>query len=127
MREDPSRAGQPKDPQKYDFALGGWTREIATVSPEAQAWFDYGLNWTYAYNHEEAVACFRAALEHDPDCAMAWWGIAYAGGPFYNRPWIRYTGPEIAETLPLCHDAASEAHRGASIERGTAGPTNARS
>ena len=111
MREDPSRTGQPKDPQKYDFALGGWTREIATVSPEAQAWFDYGLNWTYAYNHEEAVACFQAALEHDPDCAMAWWGIAYAGGPFYNRPWIRYTEAEIAETLPLCHDAASEAHR----------------
>ena len=111
MREDHSRTGQPKDPQKYDFALGDWTREIATVSPEAQAWFDYGLNWTYAYNHEEAVACFRAALEHDPDCAMAWWGIAYAGGPFYNRPWIRYTEAEIAETLPLCHDAASEAHR----------------
>ena len=111
MREDPSRTGRQKDPQKYDFALGGWTREIATVSPEAQAWFDYGLNWTYAYNHEEAVACFRAALEHDPDCAMAWWGIAYAGGPFYNRPWIRYTGPEIAETLPLCHDAAGEARR----------------
>ena len=42
---------------------------------------------------------------------MAWWGIAYAGGPFYNRPWIRYTEREIAETLPLCHDAAREARR----------------
>ena len=42
---------------------------------------------------------------------MAWWGIAYAGGPFYNRPWIRYSEREIAETLPLCHDAANEARR----------------
>jgi len=42
---------------------------------------------------------------------MAWWGIAYAGGPFYNRPWIRYTEQEIAETLPQCHDAANEARR----------------
>ena len=100
-----------RDPRTYEFALGAWKREIATASPEAQAWFDLGLNWTYAYNHEEAVSCFRAALEHDPDCAMAWWGIAYAAGPFYNRPWIRYSAREIAETLPLCHRAAVEARR----------------
>ena len=111
MKEDRSGTGSPKDPREYEFALGAWTREIATGSPEAQAWFDLGLNWTYAYNHEEAVACFRAALEHDADCAMAWWGIAYAGGPFYNRPWLRYSAREIAETLPLCHDAANEARR----------------
>ena len=102
---------KPKAAESYPFDLGGWTRDIATASPEAQAWFDLGLNWLYAYNHEEAVSCFRAALEHDPDCAMAWWGIAYAGGPFYNRPWIRYTEREIAETLPPCHEAAMEARR----------------
>ena len=111
MIEGRSGTGPPKDPREYNFALGAWTREIATGSPEAQAWFDLGLNWTYAYNHEEAVACFRAALEHDADCAMAWWGIAYAAGPFYNRPWLRYSAREIAETLPLCHDAANEARR----------------
>ena len=102
---------KPRAPGTYEFDLGAWKRNVATASPEAQTWFDLGLNWTYAYNHEEAVSCFRAALEHDPDCAMAWWGIAYAGGPFYNRPWIRYTEREIAETLPLCHDAAREARR----------------
>ena len=42
---------------------------------------------------------------------MAWWGIAYAAGPFYNRPWLRYSEREIAETLPLCHRAAVEARR----------------
>ncbi len=111
MIDDRSGTGPRKDPRDYEFALGAWTREISTASPEAQTWFDFGLNWTYAYNHEEALACFRAALRHDPDCAMAWWGIAYAGGPFYNRPWIRYSEREIAETLPLCHDAAREARR----------------
>ena len=84
-----SSAGYAKNPASYEFDLGAWKRDIATASPEAKAWFDLGLNWTYAYNHEEAVSCFREAIEHDPDCAMAWWGIAYAGGPFYNRPWIR--------------------------------------
>ena len=111
MKEDRSGTGYLRDPRKYNFALGAWKREIATGSPEAQAWFNLGLNWTYAYNHEEAVSCFRAALEYDPDCAMAWWGIAYAAGPFYNRPWIRYSEREISEALPMCHDAAGEARR----------------
>jgi hypothetical protein len=70
----------------YNFDLGIWSRKISTRSDSAQLWFDRGLNWTYAYNHEEAVACFQSALEEDAECAMAWWGIAYACGPFYNRP-----------------------------------------
>jgi hypothetical protein len=39
--------------------------------------------------HDEAIACFDRALELDPQCAMAHWGIAYAAGPNYNRPWAR--------------------------------------
>jgi len=93
----------------YDFDLGPWSRRISTKSPAAQRWFDRGLNWTYAYNHEEAVACFRRAADEDPDCAMAWWGMAYAGGPFYNRPWIRYSDAEVAEVLPGCCSAVGTA------------------
>lgn len=93
----------------YPFDLGTWTRPVTTSSPTAQTWFDRGLNWLFAYNHEEAVACFRRALEADPACAMAWWGIAYASGPFYNRAWIRFSDAEIAATLPVCHAAALEA------------------
>lgn len=95
----------------YKFNLGPWRRTITTASPAAQIWFDRGLNWTYGYNHEEAVACFQTALKHDPDCAMAWWGIAYAAGPFYNRPWVRFSDAEIAEVLPVCYEAARMALR----------------
>ena len=102
---------------EYPFALQGWRRAITTGSAEAQDWFDRGLGWTYGYNHEEAVRCFRIALRHDPGCAMAWWGIAYAGGPFYNRPWIRFTPPEVATTLAECHHAAAQAR--ALAERAT--------
>ena len=94
---------------EYPFDLGSWSRAVTTESEEAQKWFDRGLNWAYAYNHEEAVACYRRALEADPHCAMAWWGVAYAAGPFYNRPWIRYSDAEIAEALPVCFDAISNA------------------
>lgn len=104
------------------FKLNGWRRPITTASPVAQRWFDRGLNWTYGYNHEEASACFRAALEHDPGCAMAWWGIAYVEGPFYNRPWYRYTRPEAEAALATCHDAAQRASAlsegCSSVERG---------
>ncbi|MFX4219751.1 MAG: hypothetical protein ACMVO3_01510 [Thalassobaculum sp.] len=93
----------------YPFDLGSWTRPVTTASPDAQTWFDRGLNWLFAYNHEEAVACFRRALDADPACAMAWWGIAYASGPFYNRAWIRFSDAEIAATLPVCHAAALKA------------------
>ena len=33
------------------------------VCAEAQTWFDRGLNWTFGYNHGEAIQCFLKALE----------------------------------------------------------------
>jgi len=93
----------------YPFHLGPWSRKVSTSSATTQRWFDRGLNWTYAYNHEEAVACFRKALKADPHCAMAWWGVAYASGPFYNRPWVRYTDVEVEGTLPVCFEAIQNA------------------
>ena len=69
------------------YDLGAYTRKVTTTSSDAQCWFVRGLNWCYGFNHEEAIVCFEKALEHDPDCAMAHWGIAYAIGPNYNKPW----------------------------------------
>ena len=40
-----------------------------------------GSSGRYGFNHEEAVRCFERAVEADPACAMAHWGIAYAIGP----------------------------------------------
>ena len=69
------------------FNLGSHSRKISTTSPDAQRWFDLGLNWCFAFNKAEGVKCFRKALEYDPDCVMAHWGIAYGCGPFYNLTW----------------------------------------
>ena len=44
------------------YNLGAYSRKITTSSPEAQAWFDRGLNWIYGFNHGEAIACFQQAL-----------------------------------------------------------------
>ena len=66
--------------------LGGFSRKVTTPSPEAQAYFDQGLSFLYAFNHDEAVRAFRRAAELDPDCAMAHWGISLSMGKNYNYP-----------------------------------------
>jgi hypothetical protein len=69
------------------FNLGTYRRTITTSSDQAQLWFDRGLIWTYGFNHEEAVNCFYKAISYDNSCGMAFWGLAFALGPNYNKPW----------------------------------------
>lgn len=91
------------------YDLGTYSRTVSTASPEAQQWFDRGLVWTYGYNHEEAIACFRKALAADPKCAMAHWGIAYCIGPNYNKPWVAFEAdekPDCIETAQASINAA---------------------
>jgi tetratricopeptide (TPR) repeat protein len=57
---------------------------VSTKNPEAQQFFDQGLRFIFAFNHEEAVKSFSRAAELDPDLAMAHWGIALALGPNIN-------------------------------------------
>ena len=81
------------------YNLGEHSFPITTRSPEAQTWFDRGLIWGYGFNHEEAVACFEKALEHDGECAMAHWGVAYALGPNYNKPWEAFDDEDKRSSL----------------------------
>jgi tetratricopeptide (TPR) repeat protein len=66
--------------------LGPHRRTVTTISPAAQAEFDRGLAYLYGFNHDEAIRAFARATGHDPACAMAYWGIAYAHGPHINNP-----------------------------------------
>ena len=64
------------DTPYYD--LGSFHRAVTTASRDAQVWFDRGLTWCYAFNHEQAAECFNQAIAHDPTCAMAYWGLVPA-------------------------------------------------
>jgi len=66
--------------------IGTHSRKIATDSAEAQQFFDQGLAFLYAFNHDEAIRSFEEAARIDPECAMAHWGIALACGPHINNP-----------------------------------------
>jgi tetratricopeptide (TPR) repeat protein len=91
------------------YDLGSYTRRVTSSSDHAQRWFDRGLAWTYAYNHEEAIACFRKAMEADPDCALAHWGIAYCIGPNYNKPWEAFEEDEKPNCIALAKSSIATA------------------
>ena len=91
------------------YDLGAYKRTVTTSSPQTQLWFDRGLNWLYGFNHAEAIKCFEKALETDPGCAMAHWGISYAAGPNYNLPWHRYDPAGKARALEASYDALQRA------------------
>ncbi len=91
------------------YDLGSHRLPVSTSSPEGQLWFDRGLLWCYGFNHGEAVRCFRRALESDPDCAMAYWGIAHALGPNYNKPWDAFDEAEFKSVLAEAYEASSKA------------------
>lgn len=87
-------AGNAPGPHLFE-GMGPHTREVGTT-PEAQQWFNQGLNWAYGFNHGEAIRSFEQASRLDPDCAMAWWGIAYCHGPHINNPVMDEAGSKAA-------------------------------
>lgn len=65
--------------------LGDFGRRVTTNSADAQKYFDQGLSFLFAFNHDEAIRSFQEAARLDPECAMAWWGVALANGPHINN------------------------------------------
>ena len=96
------------------YDLGAYSWPITTVHPEAQRWFNGGMAWCYGFNHEEAIACFERALEHDPGCAMAHWGVAYAIGPNYNKRWEAFDEADKRSSLTRARAASAKAAEAAS-------------
>ena len=76
----------PSRPATLVSGLGNLHHPVSTQSAEAQKFFDQGLRFIYAFNHDEAARSFQHAGELDPRLAMAFWGVAEAVGPNYNDP-----------------------------------------
>ncbi len=58
---------------------------ITTRVPEVQEWFDQGNTLLHSFWFEEAERSFRWCIKLDPDCAMAYWGLARTGLTWFNR------------------------------------------
>ena len=104
------------EPGAREFVgYGGYRRELSATTPGARSWFDQGLQMVYGFNHDAGVRCFAAAAAADPDCAMAWWGIAYGYGIDVNNPAVEPHESAAAYAASLeaqrCAPAASEVER----------------
>lgn len=82
---EPRTSAASAPPPHFD-GLGPHTRSVTSKSPEAQRYFDQGVAFMSAFNHDEAERSFAHAAQLDPSCAMAHWGVAMANGPHINNP-----------------------------------------
>ena len=64
--------------------LGPHNRPVTTKSEKAQAYFDEGLLFMYAFGTSTAEASFRASQAEDPECASCYWGEAWSLAPYLN-------------------------------------------
>jgi tetratricopeptide (TPR) repeat protein len=85
--QSPGATTQAASPHAQLFDnMGPHKRTISTSSTRCQQFFDQGLTWAYAFNHDEAIRSFQEAAAADPHAAMPWWGIALCNGPHINNP-----------------------------------------
>src|SRR4051812_39714269 len=87
------RAADVPQARLFD-GLGSHTRKITTKSAQAQHYFDQGLNFLFGFHHGASIRSFQEAARLDPECAMAYWGVALASGPHINMPMVP---PPMAE------------------------------
>ncbi|MEL0213389.1 MAG: hypothetical protein VXA41_03175, partial [Euryarchaeota archaeon] len=74
-------------PTDYDYGIESnysFAASVTCKDEETQKMFVEGYGHMLNYNHEQAIACFSKCTELDPNCAMAWWGIAYCVSSNYN-------------------------------------------
>jgi tetratricopeptide (TPR) repeat protein len=86
----------------YKGVLGTFSRSVSTANPEARAYFAQGFALMYAFAKIEAGRSFREAQRRDPQCAMCYWGEAWAWGPYVNG---RMTAPEAARAYAAIQKA----------------------
>jgi tetratricopeptide (TPR) repeat protein len=81
----------------YKSGLGTFTRSISSTNREAQAYFTQGFQLMYAFAKTEAGRSFREAQRRDPNCAICYWGEAWAWGPYVNgRMTVEHAGRAYA-------------------------------
>lgn len=96
-----------------NFGNGGFP--IATEVPEAQAFFDNGIELAFAFAHGQSIEAMAEAVRLDPDCVMCRAGHAYVLGPNLNyRMDLDARAPALEEAAKAMELAGSD---GSEFER----------
>ncbi|MFV1884988.1 MAG: tetratricopeptide repeat protein [Balneola sp.] len=86
----------------FEMALGDFERPISSDNEIAQAYFNQGFQMMYAFTKEDGARSFREAWKNDPNCAICYWGEAWAWGSYLN-------GRMRAEEAPRAYAAIEKA------------------
>jgi len=79
--------------------LGDHKFPVTTNSKRAQLFINQAIMLTYGFNHAEAARSFQEAARLDPDCAMAYWGMALVNGPNINMVMPPEAEPKAYELI----------------------------
>lgn len=97
------------------LVLGAFTRPVSSSNVEAQRYFDQGFQLMYAFDKYGAIRSFREAEKRAPDCAMCYWGEAWAWGSYLNGPMSAADAPfafaAIRQALKLSPDHTTVVER----------------
>ncbi len=96
--QDQTPPGELPAPRKMT-GIGNAHIQI-TATPEAQMWFDQGLNLLHDFWDYESARAFEQAVRVDPQCAMCYWGLYKAEG-FYHGTAQGYAGPALSTAVSL--------------------------
>jgi tetratricopeptide (TPR) repeat protein len=107
-------AGWANGAQLFD-GLGTFHRKITTRSRLAQTYFDQGMRFVWAFNHDEATRSFAKAASIDPRCASCYWGVALTLGPNYNMPMMSSARGRVG--WEAVRKAEANARRATPLER----------
>lgn len=86
----------------FPAALGEFKWQISSSNQEAQDFFNQGVQLKYSFGVNEAARSFRVARTLDPNCAICYWGEAWAMGAYLN-------GGLSKAKAPLAYEATQKA------------------
>ncbi len=95
--------------------LGNFHRGVTTSSAPAQQYFDQGMRFLWAFNHDEATRSFAQAAQLDPSCAACYWGVALTVGPNYNVSSMDAARARVA--VEALRRAQAQAARAGAVEQ----------
>jgi tetratricopeptide (TPR) repeat protein len=87
----------------------GTVKLTITATPEAQAWFNQGLNLIHDFWEYESARAFQQSVRVDPNCAMCYWGL-FKALAFYHSTSQGYAKQALDKAVSL-QDRVTERER----------------
>tara|TARA_R110000868_G_scaffold304437_21_gene565406 strand:+ start:39108 stop:40700 length:1593 start_codon:yes stop_codon:yes gene_type:complete len=94
----------------FSKALGEFERPISSDNELSQQYFNQGFQMMYAFTKEDAARSFREAQKADQNCAICYWGEAWAWGSYLNGPMRKDEAPRAYAAIQKAVELADEGY-----------------